>query len=45
MRKLFQNYAAHGDPTNTEKLKSGKFIKIFQDAQLLAEQVVPPPRQ
>lgn len=27
--KIFQQYCSFGDPLNTEKLKSGKFIKLF----------------
>lgn len=32
---IFQNYCAYGEPMNTSKLKSSKFIKILKDSSLI----------
>ena len=34
--KIFQQYCSFGDPLNTDKLKSNKFIKIFADLDLMS---------
>ena len=35
--KIFQYYCSYGDPMNTSKMKNSKFVKIFQDAQLVVD--------
>ena len=35
--RVFQYYCSFGDPMNTSKLKNSKFVKIFQDANLVSE--------
>eukprot|EP01017_Pseudomicrothorax_dubius_P040483 TRINITY_DN6336_c0_g1_i5.p1 TRINITY_DN6336_c0_g1~~TRINITY_DN6336_c0_g1_i5.p1 ORF type:complete len:716 (+),score=86.87 TRINITY_DN6336_c0_g1_i5:119-2266(+) len=39
--KIFLSYCAFGEPTNTNKLKSIKFMRLLRDAQLLEHGVLP----
>jgi hypothetical protein len=40
--KLFQQYCSFGDPLNTDKLKSNKFIKLFVDLDLISSETNQP---
>ncbi len=35
--KIFQQYCSYGDPLNTDRLKSQKLIKMFQDLDLIED--------
>ena len=37
MLRIFQYYCSYGDPMNTSKLKNSKFVKMFSDAKLVAD--------
>jgi hypothetical protein len=40
--KIFQQYCSFGDPLNTDKLKSNKFIKFFVDLDLISSETNQP---
>ena len=35
IKKIFQYYWSYGEPTNTTKLKSSKFVKLLKDADIV----------
>jgi hypothetical protein len=39
--KVFQQYCSFGEPLNTDKLKSGKFVKLFTDLELVSDALTP----